>query len=132
MACDRLSQDAIQRVSGPSWEPLKQAFFKISEALLSVSQEAAGVLTTIYVKYQVNSSPNSAVYAIVWLKDSKQIVVGLTLAENYESELLGPAPPRTKYKGINQYFIVKPGEAVPSELSQWAVAAFQNALAQNQ
>jgi len=128
---DRLSQDAIQRVNGPSWEPLRQAFFNISDVLLGVSEEAAGVLTTIYVKYQVNDSPNSGVYAVVWLKDSKQIVIGLALPEDYGSELLGPAPPRTNYKGITRYFTIRPGEPVPDELSQWATAAFQNVSAKS-
>ena len=131
MALERISQDAIQRVSGPSWGPLKQAFLDISEVLLGVSEESAGVLTTIYVKYQMTNSPNSGVYAVVWLKDSKQIVVGLALPEDYESELLGPAPPRSTYKGITRYFTVRPGEPVPDGLSQWANAAFQNASAKS-
>lgn len=131
MRLDRLSQDAIQRVSGPSWEPLKQAFFNISETLLGVSEEAIGVLTTIYVKFQITHSPNSGVYAVVWLKDSKQIVLGLALPEDYESELLGPAPPRSNYKGIARYFTVRPGELVPDELSQWATAAYHNATAKS-
>ncbi len=128
---ERLSQDAIKRVNGPSWEPLRQAFFNISEVLLGISEEAIGVLTTIYVKFQITSSPNSAVYAVVWIKDSKQIVVGLALPEDYESELLGPAPPRSNYKGITRYFTVRPAESVPAELSQWATSAHQNASAQS-
>jgi hypothetical protein len=128
---ERISQDAIQRVNGPSWAPLRQAFITISEVLLGVSEEAFGVLTTIYVKYQMTNSPNSGVYAVAWLKDSKQIVVGLSLPEDYESELLGPAPPRSNYKGITRYFTVRPGESVPDELCQWATAAFQNASAKS-
>jgi hypothetical protein len=130
LTLERISQDAIQRVSGPSWEPLRQTFFNISEVLLSVSQEAIGVLTTIYVKYQINGSANSGVYSVVWLKNSKQIIVGLALPEDFESESLGPAPPKTNYKGITKYFVVRPGESVPSELSQWASAAYENALVQ--
>jgi hypothetical protein len=84
------------------------------------------------VKYQINNSPTAGVYAVVWLKDSKQIVVGLALPQDHESESLGPAPPRTNYKGITQYFTVKRGEAVPAQLPQWAMAAFQHALTHTQ
>jgi hypothetical protein len=124
MAIERLSDDAIQRVCGPAWEPLKQTFLDMSEVLLSAAPESVGVLTTIYVKYQIGSAPNSAVFAVVWLKNSKQILLGLALPEDFESPLLGPAPTGMKYKGITKYLALKPGEQVPTDLAEWAVAAF--------
>jgi hypothetical protein len=126
MAIERLSDDAIQRVSGPAWEPLKETFLDMSEVLLSAAPEGVGFLTTIYVKYQIASAPNSAVFAVVWLKNSKQIVLGLALPEEFESPLLGPAPTGMKYKGITKYLTLKPGEQVPAELHQWASTAFAN------
>ena len=129
MAIERLSDEAIQRISGPSWEPLKQNFLDMSEVLLSVATDAVGVLTTIYVKYQLVGNPSLGVYAVAWLKTSKHIVVGLSLPENFESPLLGPAPTGTKYKGLTKYFTLMPGESVPEQLSQWARVAYQHALA---
>lgn len=129
MAIERLSDEAIQRVNGPSWEPLKQTFLDMSEVLLGVATDAVGVLTTIYVKYQLTGNPSSGVFAVAWLKTSKHIVVGLALPEESDSPLLGPAPTGTKYKGLTKYFTLKPGEPVPEHLSQWAKAAYQHALA---
>jgi hypothetical protein len=129
MAIERLSDEAIQRISGPSWEPLKQSFLDMSEVLLDVAADTVGVLTTIYVKYQLTENPSSGVFAVAWLKTSKQIVVGLTLPENFESPLLGPAPKGTRYKGLTKYFTLRPGDLIPEKLSQWALAAYQHALA---
>ena len=129
MALERLSDEAIQRISGPSWEPLKQTFLDMSEVLLDVATESVGVLTTIYVKYQLTGNPSSGVFAVAWLKTSKQLVVGMSLPDNFESPLLGPAPTGTKYKGLTKYFTLKPGDSVPEQLSQWASAAYQHALA---
>src|SRR5437016_9197636 len=108
----QLSERAIERVSGPSWQPLKDAFLDISTKLLSVSPEAAGELTTIYVKYQVSASPQSKVYAVVWLKTSKKIVVGMALPEEFDFPNLGPAPAGMKYKGITKYFEIEPGDDI--------------------
>lgn len=130
MGIERLSEDAIQRVSGPSWQPLKQAFLDVSSLLLDVSPDVAGVLTTIYVKYQITSGPNSSIYAVVWLKNSKQIVIGLALPEDYESPVLGPAPSGMKYKGITKYFTIVPGDPVPVELADWATAAHTHVTSQ--
>lgn len=130
MAIERLSDEVIRRVSGPSWEPLKQTFLDMSEVLLDVAADTVGVLTTIYVKYQFTHSPSSGVFAVAWVKNSKQIVVGLALPEDFESPSLGPAPTGMKYKGLTKYFTLKPGDVVPEQLSQWARAAYQHALSE--
>jgi hypothetical protein len=129
VSLEKLSSDAVQRINGPSFQPLRQAFFDISEILLSVAQEPVGVLTTIYVKYQLTSALTSGVFAVLWLKNSKQIVLGLALPEDFESPLLGSAPAGTKYKGITKYLTIKPGDALPEELPQWAAAAYKHASA---
>ncbi len=130
MAIERLSNVAVERVSGPAWESLRQPFLDMSESLLGVAPESVAVLTTIYVKYQLTDSPSSDVFAVVWLKNSKQLVVGLTLPQEVESPLLGAAPTGMKYKGLTKYLIVKPGDTLPPELSSWAKAAYENALSQ--
>lgn len=125
MATDRLNDDVIKKISGPAWEPLRTAFLEISDALLSVSPEAVGVLTTIYVKFQVSSAANSSVYAVAWLKSSKQIVVGLALPDEALSPVLRPPPKGMTYKGLSKYFTVQPGDSVPPTLEAWARTAFE-------
>lgn len=124
---ERLSEDAINRISGPAWQPLRQAFFDVSAILLGVAPDTVGVLTTIYVKFQLTSAAASNVFAVVWLKNSKQFVVGLALPEHIESPHLGSAPSGTKYKGITKYFTIRPGEPCPEELREWAKIAYEHA-----
>ncbi len=130
MEIKRLSTDAVQRVSGPSWQPLKAAFLDISGILLSVSPDSIGTLTTIYVKFQLNSAPSAGVYAVVWLKTSKELVVGLSLSDDFSSPHLGEAPPGMKYKGINRYFSLKPGQPIPVLIAEWATEAYRYATSQ--
>lgn len=102
----------------------------MSETLLNVSSESVGVLTTIYVKYQVTAQTDSSVFAVAWLKTSKQIVLGLALPDDVESPLLGTAPSGTKYKGITKYLTIGPADTLPDQLSQWAIRAYQLARAE--
>lgn len=123
---DRLDERAIQRVSGPSWAPLRGAFLEISRLLLSVAPEARAELTTIYVKYCTNRA-GSEVYAVAWLKTSKEIVVGMSLPESVADQRLGEARPGMKYKGLTKYFGVTVDTPVPDELEAWARIAYQTA-----
>jgi hypothetical protein len=129
VAIDRLSLDAIKRVSGPAWLTLKPLFLDISDVLLKVSTDSRGVLTTIYVKYQTTSDPSSPVFAVAWLKSSTQIVLGLALPDAVESPMLGPAPKGMSYRGITKYLTLKPGDDAPPELCLWAKQAFLNVVA---
>lgn len=123
---ERLDEKAVQKVSGPSWEPLREDFVKLSEDLLSVSQDTASQLTTIYVKFCTTSAMNE-VYAVVWIKTSKKIVVGLSLPEDFEDDRLGPPPKGHAYKGLTKYFSVTEEEPVPKRLSRWAKLAYETA-----
>ena len=71
---------------------------------------------TTYVKFTVHAAPQSPVFAAIWLKSSKRLIVGLALPEEYEAEELGPAPPGTMYKGLDKYFVVERGGAMPRAL----------------
>jgi hypothetical protein len=123
---ERLDARAIDRVSGPAWEPLRDAFFHIGDILLAVSPETKSELTTIYVKF-CTTNAGTEVFAVVWLKSSKEIVVGLALPDDFESPHLAPPPKGTKYKGLTKYFVVHPGEQIPADLHHWANAAYRNA-----
>jgi hypothetical protein len=116
---ERLDQRAIEKMSGPSWEPLRPIFFDTSLVLLAVSPEAMSELTTIYVKFFISTARRD-VYAVVWLKNSKQIVIGLSLPDEVESAHLCPPPQGMKYRGLTKYLTLRPGEEIPDELADWA------------
>ena len=98
-----LSQRIIAKVSGPAWESLRGQFMRIARSLLAVSPDADSELVTTYVKFTVNMAPQSHVvqaqplfgeqhvFAAIWLRSSKQLIVGLALPEEYEAADLGPA-----------------------------------------
>jgi hypothetical protein len=123
-----LSQRILAKVGGPAWESLRGQFVQVARSLLAVSPDADSELMTTYAKFTVHSDSGSPVFAAVWLKSSKRLVVGLALPEDYEAEGLGPAFPGTMYKGLNKYFVVEQGSAVPKGLAEWAGLAYQNAL----
>ncbi len=128
MTNERLSPDAVKRVSGASWEALRSLFFEVSDTLLNVNTDSVGVLTTIYVKYQTSPNPSSPVFAVAWLKPSTQLVLGLALPGHVESRLLEPAPKGMTYKGLTKYLVLKPGDSMPSALSEWAATAYENVV----
>jgi hypothetical protein len=122
-----LSQRTIAKVSGPAWESLRGQFLQVSRCLLASSPDAESELFTTYVKFTVGSSPNSRVFAAIWLKSSKRLIVGLAVPEDFEAEELGPAPLGTVYKGLTKYFVVERGGAVPKGVGKWAVLAYKSA-----
>jgi hypothetical protein len=122
-----LSQRTIAKVSGPAWVQLNGHFMQIARLLLAVSPDADSKLLNSYVKFTTHSDPNSPVYAVVWLNNSKRLMVGLALPEEYDAQELGPAPLGTLYKGLNKYFVVERGGAVPEAVAEWAGLAYQNA-----
>jgi hypothetical protein len=123
-----LSQRIIAKVSGPAWELLRGQFLHIARMFLAVSPETVSELLTTYVKFSADSSPEGPVYAVAWIKNSKRLMVGLSLPAEYEAEGLVSAPPGTTYKGLTKYFIVEPGGTVPPELAAWAKMAYRNAI----
>jgi hypothetical protein len=123
-----LSQRTIAKVSGPSWESLRGQFMQIARLLLAISSDADSDLLNNYVKFTINSAPDSPVYAVIWLKTSQRLIVGLALPEKYDAHGLGPALPGTTYKGLTKYFVVERGGAGPKGLAKWAGLAHQIAL----
>ena len=123
-----LSQHTIAKVSGPAWDSLRGQFMQIARSLLAVSPDADSELMTTYVKFTVRSEASSPVFAAIWYKNSKRLIVGLALPEEYEAEKLGPAPPGAFYKGLTKYCVVERGGMVPKDFFEWAKTAYQNAL----
>ena len=123
-----LSQRIIAKVSGPAWEQLRGHFMQIGRLLLAVSPDTDSELLTTYVKFTVHTAPQSHVFAAIWMKSSKRLVVGLALPEEYEAQELGPALPGTTYKGLTKYFVVEQDGMVPKGLAEWAKLAYRRAL----
>ena len=117
---------AIKRISGPSWEELRPKFYLICDALLSVSNDAFAELTTIYVKISLKNPKGNLTYAVVWIKHSSEITVGLSLPDGIKSKRLFAPPKRMKYTNLTSYFMVKKGEKVPAEIYKWANLAYEN------
>ena len=123
-----LSQRIIVKVRGLVWEQIRGQFMQIARLLLAVSPDADSNLLNSYVKFTINRVASSPVYAVVWLKNSKRLIIGLALPEEFEAADLGPAPPKTTYKGLTKYFVVERGGVVPKGMAEWAGLAYQNAL----
>ena len=124
-----LDSRAMERIGGPSWQELRAMFLAASEELLSVSENARGVLTTIYVKYSVSSTPDANVFAVIWLKSSRQLVIGLALPDDVDDPLFVKAPSGMSYKGLKKYLVVRPGDSLPPQFHDWVQAAYRASLA---
>jgi hypothetical protein len=127
----QVQSQVLERISGPAWDQIRPAFLSVSDALLAVGPETCGQLTTIYVKY-TGSPAATEVYAVVWIKTSKQLVVGLALPESVEDPELGDPPSGTRYKGLTKYFVLRPGDPIPGRLSEWARAAYEHVYGRQQ
>ena len=121
-----LSSKVIEKVAGPSWDGSREKLMDIFNTLLSVSSDTSGELATNYVKCTVTDQVVSPVFAVVWIKTSKKITIGLALPESFESDKLGAAPPGTVYKGLTGYFTLTEDDDVPFELSHWADVAYNS------
>ncbi len=120
----KLDPRALQRVSGPTWAPLKDAVLAIADSLLSVPHRTKNLLTTIYVKFE---RADGSVYAVMWVKSAaKGVVVGLSMPAGTDSARLHDAPSGMKYPGLTKYLTVREGDAIPEELAAWALAAHDN------
>jgi hypothetical protein len=121
---ERLDERAAKKVAGPAWEPLRATFHEASRILLSVSPKTVSELTTIYVKFCVSTARRD-VFAVAWLKNSKQLVFGFSLPEEAEAPELGPAPQGMTYKGLTKYLTVRPGDSLPVAFADWARLAYE-------
>ena len=119
-----ISDKALKKVAGPAWDPIRSQFHSITKTLLSVSPESFAELTTIYIKFTVTNAASSPVYAVIWVKSSKSLDVGIAMPEGVVVEGLGPAPKGMQYKNLTGYFQVEPGQCIPTDLGRWAEQAY--------
>lgn len=125
----RIDPRAIERVSGPAWQLLREPFLRLSRILLDANPAAQSELTTIYVKYSVETSGGKTPYAVVWVKRSSELVVGLALPEDVDHPSLQPPPAGMKYPLLTRYFVVSQVGQLPKDLFDWARLAHDNVAA---
>jgi hypothetical protein len=123
---DRLDVRARTRVAGPSWRTLQPEFVRINDALLAVSPTARGSLTTVYVKYVDESEAGPQPYAVVWIKKSSELVVGLSLPEGFSALGLSLEKEGYKYAKLNGYLVVTAANPTPDAFQEWAERAYES------
>ena len=125
---ERLDERAVERISGPSWDAIREHFERLHTELIAVSPTARGELTTIYVKY-ISDDTAGRPYAVVWIKKSTELVIGLSLPDDARTNLLSDAPRGCKYAGLTAYLVVRPSDELPAEIGDWVRRAYQEVMA---
>jgi hypothetical protein len=120
-----LDANSIRKTSGPAYDKVRPQLDRITAALLAVSPTAQGILTSSYIRFVEGPEAESVPYAVLWVKSSKRVALGLALPEGVDSDLLKP-PDKHTYGGLTRYFSVVPGGSVPDEIGEWASLAYQN------
>jgi hypothetical protein len=122
-----LDQRAIDKIGGPAWTPIRPLFNSIVSGLLGVSDTSRGELTTIYIKFTADET-GSQPYAIVWLRKSSQLTIGLSLPEDTEHPAFSPMPKGCKYAGISKYFELTSDDRKPDGFDDLASEAIKNVI----
>ena len=120
-----LDERAVKRLGGKAWDKIRRQFDRINEALLSVSPSTTGSLTTVYIKYSAPETANQP-YAVLWVKKSTQLILGLALPHDYESAGLTTPPGNLTYSGLNAYITITPDMDVPADIDRWASDAYNH------
>ena len=122
----RLDRRAVDRVSGPAWDGLRDQFLTMSKLLLDLGPDVYSMLTTIYVKF-TKAPEQQQPFAVIWVKNSKQMTVGLALPEGHGCASVTVAPQGMSYRGLTGYVTVKPGESLPEEVAALCRLAYEDA-----
>jgi hypothetical protein len=91
---------------------------------MSAAPAVSSVLTTIYVKYSTPQTGGRP-FAVVWLKKSSELVLGLSLPPETEVECAVEIP-KLKYSGLTTYLRFEADGEIPSQLCEWAKLAHQH------
>lgn len=127
---ERVDERTIRRLNGPAWAKIRPLFKEVSDTLLSVCSTTWGELVTVYIKYASVTETDGQPYAVVWVRKSTEMVVGLSMPDSFRSAELTDAPPRHVYNGLTGYLRLTPGDPLPDEFGIWAAMAFENRKAQ--
>jgi hypothetical protein len=124
VSADRLDPKALKKVSEQTWVPIRAVFDRLNQVLLSVSPTARGTLITIYIKYAAPETGDRP-YAVLWVRKSTELVLGLALPAGTEPPGLTPDPGRYKYANLTRYLTLAAGTTVPAELPAWVALAYE-------
>ncbi len=125
VAMERLDMRAAERISGPAWDHIRSLFGCIHKILVDTDECVNGSLTTIYVKY-VLSDRNAPPFAVVWIKKSSELIVGLALPPEFQCQELSEPVPGYKYSGLTRYIKFSTNSVVPDKFATWVNLAFHN------
>ena len=114
------------KLESKGWDALRPVFSEIHGTLLSADAAASSKAETIYIKYRLKDDVYGKVFAVVWIRTTKRLTVGLALPDDIGHPLLGPQPPRMNFPPLNRFFVVEQGGAAPEELSDWAKVAYKH------
>jgi hypothetical protein len=124
---DRMDPRALERVGGPSWRKMRPLFDQVSGLLLSVSATARGELTTIYVKF-LDQETRPQPYAVLWIKKSSEMVLGLSLPNEASPPYFTHAPRSYGYKGLTKYVAIHEDDQIAPDLADWVQVAYAHAV----
>lgn len=124
---ERLDTRAVERVRGEAWDKIRRQLNSVHDALISVSPCAAGELTTIYIKYATPETGPQP-FAVLWVKKSTELVLGLTLPADFASETVPFFSSSLKYTGLTRFLRFTPADEIPDSLKDLATAAYRNLL----
>lgn len=117
-----------ERVRGQTWADIRETVLDICDRVLAVGPGTRAQLTTIYVKFAASNEPSAPVYAVMWLKTARNVVVGFSLPNEFHDAALVTTPAGMNYKGITKYVHITFTDTVPSDISKWARLAFDTVL----
>jgi hypothetical protein len=99
----------------------------IHDAVVSVSPNSFGALTTIYIKYTAPET-GPLPFAVLWVKKSTELILGLALPNSYETGSQHVATTNLKYAGLTVYLKFTASDEIPAQLREWIGAAYRNLL----
>lgn len=114
-----------EKLDSKGWDPLSPVFEKMHTCLLGLDEKVAAQRTTIYVNYKYEDLPFSKVFAVVWIRTIRHLLVALRLPEDTMRPPLEPPPAKFKYPPMNAYFQVNQGQQIPDQFSDWARISFE-------
>lgn len=113
------------KLATKGWDSLRPTFQHIHQILIGTSPTVSSKAETVYIKYRIQEGVFADVFAVVWVRTTKQLITGLALPPGYQHSILGPPPPRTYYPPLNSYFTLTAGQPIPEPLAEWAQGAFK-------
>jgi hypothetical protein len=99
---------------------------EVHGVLLSVDEPVSSELTTIYIKYKIADDPFAPVFAVLWVKSVKDVILGLATPEKIGHDRVTDAPKGMKYKGLTSYLKIGEDATIPRQLAEWAQTAYHN------